>query len=51
MRIVAGVEELVQRTGDGRIGQILGGQTIESSGDAVCSVHRAQGDEEHEFLG
>jgi hypothetical protein len=24
---------------------------IERSGDAVCSLHHAQGDEEHEFLG
>jgi hypothetical protein len=32
-------------------GQVLGGRTIESSGDVVCDLHRTQGDEEHEFLG
>jgi hypothetical protein len=33
MRIVAGVGDLVQRTGDGRTGRVLGGQAIERS---VC---------------
>jgi hypothetical protein len=51
MRIVAGVEELVQRTGNGRTGRVLGGREIERSGDAVCGLHRACGDEEHMFLG
>jgi hypothetical protein len=32
-------------------GQILIVRTIERSGDAVCSVHCAQGDEECRFLG
>jgi hypothetical protein len=41
----------VQRTEDGRTGQILGGWVIERSGDAVCGLHRARGDEEHGFLG
>jgi hypothetical protein len=50
-RIVAGVGDLVQRTGDGRTGQVLDGRTIERSGDAVCGLHRACGDEEHGFLG
>jgi hypothetical protein len=50
-RIVAGVGELVQRTGDGRTGRVLGGRAIERSGDAVCGLHRARGDEEHGFLG
>jgi hypothetical protein len=50
-RIVAGVEDLVQRTGDGRTGRILGGRTIGRSGDAVCGLHRARGDEKREFLG
>jgi hypothetical protein len=50
-RIVAGVVELVQRTGDGRTGRVLGGRAIERSGDAVCGLHRARGDEEHGFLG
>jgi hypothetical protein len=30
-------------------GRVLGGRTIERSGDAVCSLHHAQGDEEHMF--
>jgi hypothetical protein len=50
MRIVAGVGDLVQRTGDGRTSRVLGGRAIERSGEAVCSLHRARGDEEHEFL-
>jgi hypothetical protein len=50
-RIVAGVGDLVQRTGDGRTGLVLSGRAIERSGDAVCSLHRARGDEEHVFLG
>jgi hypothetical protein len=32
-------------------GQVLGGRTIKRSGEAVCSLHHAQGDEEHGFLG
>jgi hypothetical protein len=32
-------------------GRVLGGQTIERSGDAVYSLHRAQGDKERGFLG
>jgi hypothetical protein len=50
-RIVAGVVELVQRTGDGHTGRVLSGRAIERSGDAVCGLHRAHGDEEHGFLG
>jgi hypothetical protein len=50
MRIVAGVEDLVQRIGDGRIGQILGGRAIERSDDIVCGLHCARGDDEHRFL-
>jgi hypothetical protein len=45
MRIVAGVGDLVQRTRDGRTGQVLGGRAIERSGGAVCGLHRARGDE------
>jgi hypothetical protein len=41
----------VQRTRDGRPGRVLGGWTIGRSGDAVCDLHRAHGDEEREFLG
>jgi hypothetical protein len=50
-RIVAGVGDLVQRTGDCRTGRILGGRAIERSGGAVCDLHRARADEEREFLG
>jgi hypothetical protein len=50
-RIVAGIRDLVQRTGDGHTGRILGGRAIERSGDTVCGLHRARGDDEREFLG
>jgi hypothetical protein len=50
-RIVAEVGDLVQRTGDGHTGQILGGWAIKRSGGTVCDLHRTRGDEEHEFLG
>jgi hypothetical protein len=50
-RIMAGVGDLVQRTGDGRTGWLLGGRMIERSGDIVCDLYRAQGDEERGFLG
>jgi hypothetical protein len=49
-RIVIGVGDLMQRIRDGRTGWVLGGQTIERSGSAVCGLHRARGDEEHGFL-
>jgi hypothetical protein len=48
---VAGVGGLVQRTGDGRTGQVLGGWTVERLGGTVCGLHLARGDEEREFLG
>jgi hypothetical protein len=51
MRIVIGVGHLVQRTGDGRTGRVLGGRAIERSGGAVCGLHCARGDEERGFLG
>jgi hypothetical protein len=51
MRIMAGVGDLVQRTGDGHTGRVLGGRTIERSGGVVCGLHRAHGDEERWFLG
>jgi hypothetical protein len=38
-RTMAGVGDLVQRTGDGRTGRVLGGQTVERSGGAVCDLH------------
>jgi hypothetical protein len=50
MRIMTRVGDLMQRTGDGRTGRVLGGRTIERSGGVVCGLHRARGDEEHEFL-
>jgi hypothetical protein len=50
-RIMAGVGDLVQRTGDGRTGHLLSGQAIERSGGAVCRLYRARRDEERGFLG
>jgi hypothetical protein len=50
-RIMAGVGDLVQRTGDGRTSQILGDRVIERSGGAVCGLHRACGDKERGFFG
>jgi hypothetical protein len=50
-RIVARIGDLVQRTGDGRTGRVLGGRTIESSGGAMCGLHCARGNEEREFHG
>jgi hypothetical protein len=50
-RIMAGVGDLVQRTEDVRTGWVLSGRMIERSGDAVCGLHRARGDEERWFLG
>jgi hypothetical protein len=38
---VAEVGDLVQRTGDGRTGRVLSGQTFEMSGGAVCGLHLA----------
>jgi hypothetical protein len=49
--IVTGVGHLVQRTEDGRTGQILDVQAIERSGGVVCDLHRARGNEEHRFIG
>jgi hypothetical protein len=50
-RIVPGVGDLVQRIEDGCTGRVLDGWTIRSSGDAMCGLYRAQGDDECEFLG
>jgi hypothetical protein len=50
-RIVVRVGYLVQRIEDGRTGWVLGGRTIGWSGDAVCGLHHARGDEERGFLG
>jgi hypothetical protein len=38
-------------TKNGRTGRVLGGRAIERSGDSVCGLHRARGDEEHMLLG
>jgi hypothetical protein len=43
-RTVAGVGDLVQRTGDGRLCWILGGRVVKRSGGAVCGLHLARGD-------
>jgi hypothetical protein len=51
MRIMAGVEDLVQRTRDDHIGRVLGGRAIERSGGVVCGLHHASEDKERGFLG
>jgi hypothetical protein len=50
-RTMAGVGDLVQRIGDGRTCQVLGGRAVERSSGAVCGLHHSRGDEEHGFLG
>jgi hypothetical protein len=50
-RTVAGVGDLVQRSGDGRTGQVLGDRVVERSGGTVCGLHLARGDLERRFLG
>jgi hypothetical protein len=49
-RIMVGVEDLVQRIGDGRTGRLLDGRTIKRSGGAMCVLHRARGNEKCGFL-
>jgi hypothetical protein len=44
MRTMAGVGDLVQRTGDGHTGRVLGGRAVERSGGTVCDLHLARGD-------
>jgi hypothetical protein len=51
MRIMTGVEDLMQRIENSHTGWVLGGRTIERSGDVVCGLHRTHGDEERRFLG
>jgi hypothetical protein len=51
MRIMAGVEDMVQRIRDGRTGRVLDGWAIERSGDAVYGLYHARGDKERGFLG
>jgi hypothetical protein len=50
MRIVAGVGDLVQRTGDGRTDRVLDDRMIGRSDNTVCGLHYAHGDEERGFL-
>jgi hypothetical protein len=50
-RTVARVGDLVQRTGDGHTGRVLGCRTVEKSGGAVCGLHLARGDQKRGFLG
>jgi hypothetical protein len=50
-RIIAGVGDLMQRTGDGRRSRVLSGRAIKRSGGVVCGLHHARGDEERGFLG
>jgi hypothetical protein len=49
-RTVAGVGDLVQRTGDSCTGRVLSGRAVERSGGAVCDLHLTRGDEEDGFL-
>jgi hypothetical protein len=44
MRTVAGVGDLVQRTGDGRTDRVLGGWAVERSGGVMCGLHMIRGD-------
>jgi hypothetical protein len=41
----------VEDRGWSGIGRVLGGRMIRWSGDTVCVLHRAHGDEERRFLG
>jgi hypothetical protein len=43
-RTVAGVGDLVQRIGDDRTCQVLGGRAVKRSSGAVCDLHLAHGD-------
>jgi hypothetical protein len=49
--IVTRVEDLMQRTGDGRTSPVLIGQMIGRSGDGMCGLYRAHEDEKYGFLG
>jgi hypothetical protein len=51
MKIVAGVGDLVQRTGDGHIGRVLSSRAIKKLGLTVCGLHHARRDEKRRFLG
>jgi hypothetical protein len=43
-RTVTGVGDLVQRTGDGRKGRVLGDRAVERSDGVVCGLHLVRGD-------
>jgi hypothetical protein len=51
MMTMAEVGDLVRRTENGRIVQVLSGRMVERSGGAIYGLHRARVDEEREFLG
>jgi hypothetical protein len=44
MRTMAGVGDMVQKTGDGRTGRVFGGRAVERSGGVVYGLHLARGD-------
>jgi hypothetical protein len=44
MRTVTGVGDLMQSTGDGGTGRVLGGRAVERLGGAMCDLHLARGD-------
>jgi hypothetical protein len=48
---MVGVGDIVHRTRDGCTSRVLGSRAMERSGDTVCGLHRACGDEERRFLG
>jgi hypothetical protein len=50
-RIVARVGPDAEDWAWSSTGRVLGDQTIERSGDAMCGPHRAQEDEEYKFIG
>jgi hypothetical protein len=43
-RTMTRVGDLVQKTGDGRTGRVLGGRAIKRSGGTVCDLLLARGD-------
>jgi hypothetical protein len=49
-KTVAGVGDLVQRTGDGRTGRVFGSRAVERSGGAMCGLHLASEDYERGFF-
>jgi hypothetical protein len=41
---MAGVGDLMQRTGDGYTSRVLGGRVVERLGGAVCGLHLTRGE-------